>query len=84
MTSYMVELYQPTARRTTVAAAAERARRAAEQLTREGTPVRYLRWLLIPEDETCFHLFEGGSAEAVGQASRRAELDYERIVEVLE
>jgi hypothetical protein len=48
---------------------AKRARQAAEQLTREGTRVRYVRSMLIAEDETCFHLFEGRTAEAVGQAS---------------
>jgi hypothetical protein len=82
MRSYLVELYQP-AGALTGPAGAERAREAAEQLTREGTPVRYLRSLLLPEDEICFHLFEGISAEAIGQASRRALLDYERIIEVL-
>lgn len=63
---------------------AERAREAARQLTCEGTPARYVRSLLIPEAEMCFYLFEGISAEAIGRASQRAALDYERIVEVLQ
>ncbi len=33
---------------------AEGARRAAEQLTSEGTPVTYLRSIFVPEDETCY------------------------------
>lgn len=82
MKSYLVELYQHRPTRE-AEAAADRAREAAEQLTREGTPVTYVRSLLIPEDETCFHLFEGVSADAIGRASRRAALDYQRIVEVL-
>jgi hypothetical protein len=84
MRSYVVELYQPAADAGAVAADAERAREAARQLTREGTPVRYLRSLLIPADETCFHLFEGVSAEAIGEASRRAALDYLRVVETVQ
>jgi hypothetical protein len=84
MRSYLVELYQPAADAGAVSAEAERAREAARQLTREGTPVRYLRSLLIPEDETCFHLFEGVSAEAIGEASRRAALDYLRVVEAVQ
>lgn len=67
-----------------LAAAAERAHLAAEQLAREGTPVRYVRSILIPADETCFHVFEGPSAQAVGEASRRAALDYDRIVEAVQ
>lgn len=35
-------------------------------------------------DETCFHLFEGPSAEAISELSRRAAIEYERIVEVLQ
>jgi Protein of unknown function (DUF4242) len=84
MKSYLVELYEPAPGPGVLAAAANRARDAAEQLTREGTPVTYVRSLLIPGDEICFHLFEATSAEAIGRASRRAELDYERIVEVLQ
>jgi Protein of unknown function (DUF4242) len=84
MKKYLVELYEPTARPAAVAAAAERAREAALEITREGTPVRYVRSLLIPEDQTCFHLFEGSSTESIDEASKRAALAYERIVEVVE
>jgi hypothetical protein len=84
MKGFLVELYQPAPDPRAAAADAARAREAAQQLTREGTPVRYVRFLLIPDDETCFHLFEGVSAEAVGQASRRAALDYERVVEAVQ
>jgi hypothetical protein len=54
---------------------------AAEQLTREGIEIRCLRSVYVPEDDTCFLVFEGASAEAVGEAGRRAALEYERIVE---
>ena len=67
-----------------LAAAVERARIAAVQLAHEGSPVRYVRSILIPGDEMCFHVFEGPSAEAVGEASRRAALDYDRIVEAVQ
>ena len=82
--SYVVELYVTAAGPDGLADAAEQARVAAEQLTREGVPVRYVRSILIPGDETCFLVFEGPSAQAVGEASRRAALDYDRVVEALQ
>jgi hypothetical protein len=59
----------------------ERARVAAEQLTREGTPVRFLRSIFVPEDETGFYLYEAASVEVVRELAKRAALPYERVVE---
>jgi hypothetical protein len=42
--------------------------------------VRYLRTIFVPQDEICFHLYEAQDADAVGEASLRAEIAYERIV----
>lgn len=81
MPEYLVELYVPRTGAQDVHTAAGRARAAAEELTREGTPVRYLRFIFLPEDETCFHLFDGPSADAVRLASERAGLSPERIVQ---
>jgi Protein of unknown function (DUF4242) len=63
---------------------AERARLSAEALTREGTPVRYLRSILVPEDETCFFLYEACSADSVREAAQRATLPFERITEAFD
>ena len=79
--SYVVELQVPAGSATDLAAAGERARSAAEQLTREGTSVRWVRSVYAPEDETCLLVFEAPTPEAVHQAGRRAGLTYERIVE---
>lgn len=84
MTAFLVELYVA---RTDGAAAehgAERARVAAEQLAREGTPVRFLHSIFVPEDETCFFLYEAGSAAAVREAAGRAALVFERVAEAVE
>jgi hypothetical protein len=83
MRSYLVELYQPAAS-SDGRASVERARAAAAELTSEGTAVRYLRSIFIPEDETCLHLFEGASVEAIRELSRRAAIDYDRIVEIVD
>jgi hypothetical protein len=81
---YVVECFVPKAKSADLPAVAARAHEAARAMTLEGTPVRYLRSILIPEDETCFHLFEGASADVVGEVSRRAALTYDRIVEAVE
>ena len=83
MTAYLVELYVSQRDATAVQEGAERTRRAAEELTREGTPVRYVRSIFVPEDETCFHLCEAGSARAVHEVVRRAALRFERVTEVV-
>lgn len=81
MTEFIVELYVSRADRDAVGRHAERARLAAEELTREGTPVRHLRSIFVPDDETCFFLFEAASAGAVRDALRRAALACEHVAE---
>ncbi len=51
---------------------------------REGTPVRYVRMTYLPNDETCFHIFEAASEEAVSEACRRAGIGSGRIVPAVE
>jgi hypothetical protein len=81
MTEYLVEVY--LSRSGGVEASAARARQAAEQLTREGTPVLYLSSIFVPADETCFFLYQAASAEAVHEAARRASLAFERVSEAV-
>jgi hypothetical protein len=84
MPSYLVEVYLPRSRARDARAAGHRARTAAEQLTREGVPIRYIRTTYLPDDETCFHLFEARTPAAVEEASRRAALGRARIVAAIE
>jgi Nickel responsive protein SCO4226-like len=83
MAEFLVELY--VSRIDTVGAerGARRARRAADELAREGTPVRYLRSIFVPEDETCFYLYEAATTDVVREAAERACLPVERITEAL-
>ena len=55
--------------------------RAAEELTREGTPVRFLRTIFVPAEETCFYLYQASSVKAVVEAAGRAGLKFERVTE---
>jgi hypothetical protein len=57
----------------------EACRAAAEELTRQGTPVYYRHSIFVPSDETCFILFEAESADAVRDVARIAALPCERV-----
>jgi Protein of unknown function (DUF4242) len=81
MTEFLVELYVSKADCACVEAGWERLNRAAVQLTAEGTPVRLVRSIFVPEDETCFVLVEATSAETAREVAQRAAVSFERVVE---
>jgi hypothetical protein len=72
--SFVVEVYAPNLGRSDLADVAQRAEAAARDLRSEGLSVRYLRSVLVPEDDTCFHHVEGPSADAIRRLSERAGL----------
>src|ERR1700750_2261621 len=80
MPEYFIETYVPRAAAAAVGRGAELARAAADALAREGTAVRYLRSIFVPEDETCFYVYEAESADAVRAAAERASLPTARVV----
>jgi hypothetical protein len=71
---YLVELAAPAGGWSDLQQLTARAREEAETLSRDGSAVRFLRSIYLPEDDTCVFLYEGDSAEAVSEAGRRAEL----------
>lgn len=83
MPRYMVERYLPGLTPDMLSAAATRAKHTTADMTREGTPVRYLRSTFVPGEEKCFCLFEGSSAEVVKEANERAQIPFERIHEAM-
>lgn len=83
MASFLLELYLSRTDAAALGRGAVRARLAAEQLTREGTPVRFLRAIYVPGDETCFVHYEAANVEAVRTAARRAALPFERVAEAV-
>jgi hypothetical protein len=63
-----------------VADARQRAR-----LTEElGTGVGYVHTTFVPSDETVLHLFDAPSQKTLDEAGRRAGLQFDRIVEVVD
>jgi hypothetical protein len=81
MARYMVERSLPGFSEDQLPGAAGAAKSATEEMSREGTPVRYLRSTFVPQEEKCFCLFEGESESSVRAAQERAGLPYDRIVE---
>ena len=81
MPSYLVDGYLPRSRAGELPELIARLRTAAEAMTTEGTQVRHVRSSFLPADELFLHLMEAESPEAAGEASRRAGIPAERIVE---
>ena len=81
MPQYVVERHLPNFTGEMVAAAAKRAKQTTLAMTREGTPVRYMRSIFILGEDKCYCLFEGESADTVRQANERAELPVKSISE---
>jgi len=77
---YVVECFWPGVDTAAVRSLDARAAACAEELTRTGTPVRYLGSLLMREDEVVLCLFEGAEP-AVREAAERADVRFERILE---
>jgi hypothetical protein len=69
--SYLVECYWPGINDATVAAAAQRALRAASELRRQGHEIRFLGAIC---------LFDGHKADVVA-ASQLAAVPFERVLE---
>ncbi|GIW20005.1 MAG: hypothetical protein KatS3mg065_0301 [Chloroflexota bacterium] len=83
MARYLVEVYA-SRRVADLVEAVARAHAAATAVSSEGVPVRHVRATLVPDDEICFHIFEGPSLESVDAVVRRAGLVHARIVSAMD
>jgi hypothetical protein len=79
MPSYLIEGYLPRTRASELNDAVARLRRVADALSAEGVPVRHVRSSFLPADELFLHVLEAESAEAAGDATRRAGISPERM-----
>ncbi len=79
--TYLLECYKPGLERAEVESVIDRALAAAANLREEGRKVEYVGAILVPEDEVVFHVFAAESADTVREASVRASVEYERVVE---
>jgi hypothetical protein len=81
MPEFVAEQYFPRAGAAAASRAGTAARRAAEQLAREGAQIELVRSIFIPDDETCLFIYEADSVETVQFAGERGALAFERIVQ---
>lgn len=83
MPSYLVETYLARCHAGDRVGFEERARTAAGELTRAGTRVRFDGVIHVPEDETCFFVFDAPSSRVATIVAERAALDPLRVVEAV-
>ena len=84
MPSYLVEIYLPRSQAGDANDTAQRVGAAVTELSSEGVPIRHIRTTFLPDDETCFHLVEASSTDAVDDLCRRAGLGGARVVVAVE
>jgi hypothetical protein len=79
--TYLVECYEPGLEHAEAQLAADRALAASVELREEGRELEYIGAILVPGDEVVFHMFASEGERDVREASVRASLPYERVVE---
>jgi Protein of unknown function (DUF4242) len=82
--THLVDRDLPGVSRDQLAAAHRAATATARRLTEEGTPVRYIRSLFLPQEARCLCLFEALDAESVRRLNVTAQIPFTSICEALE
>jgi hypothetical protein len=81
--SYLVETFLARGSAGERTARERRARSSADELTRNGTRVRFEGSTHVPEDELCFFTFEAPSGSVAALAAQQAGLEPLRVVEAV-
>lgn len=67
-----------------LAAAQKKAIETSQRLTKEGTPVRYIRTTFVPDEGCCMCLFAADRPEDVKRVNELAQIPFDRIVPALD
>lgn len=78
---YLAECYLPVG--STLASVASRARAGAKQATGPGADIVFVEAILLPEDESCFLLYQAHRTADVTAAGSAAGLDFDRVTDAL-
>jgi hypothetical protein len=81
--TYLVERYVPRLQLSDVERIASRLVTVTKEMQTEGRTVEWIRSIALPGDETCLCLFSASTSVDVEEANRRADTDYERVVQSL-
>ena len=74
----------PRSRASELAEAKKRVRAAVRRVSHNDRDIRYVRAIYVPDDETCFYVFDASSAQVVEEVSSLAGLRNGRVVETVE
>ena len=80
MAEFLLEAFVPRSDPAVAERAALEAEAAADGVRAAGGTIRYVRSIFVPEDETCFLLFEADAKDDVAEVARQAGLPVDRIV----
>lgn len=84
MTVYMVERDLKGISMEDLGGAQRAAIKTAQDMTAQGSKIRYIRSTFAPEDGRCLCLFDGVSKAQVQKLNDTAGLPYDRVVEALD
>ena len=84
MNVYMVERSLKGISMTDLGAAQKAAIETAGNMTRQGTPVNYIRSTFIPDSGACMCLFSANDPSAVKTLNEKAGIPFDRIVSALD
>ena len=76
VTEFLVEMYVSPTDAGAAAHLAQCARVAADELCGQGIPVRDVRSIFVPEEETCFIFYDAVSADIARRAASLARLPF--------
>jgi hypothetical protein len=79
LSRYLVAIDRPGDGWSNLQALTARARSAAEKHRLAGTPVRFVRAIMVAEDDACLLLYEGPTHAAVRAAAAEADLGPSRV-----
>ena len=57
---------------------------SADEMSKAGTPIRYLRTAFVPESGQCMCLFESADAESVKALNREAQIPFDCVKAALD
>jgi hypothetical protein len=80
MPDFVVERYRSSSDPDSLWAVAARLTAGARHVSPDGTSVRYVDTIFLPNDETCLHLFKAPSEADVRAVTRQAAIEADRIM----